>query len=100
MAQIRLSFADGEVTIELTEGQTEVAFAFLNTDDVDTDAALKLTATYQQLDGETATNTLTINFDATDEASASATTRDIVGDFAPVDFYDAQGNNLPLRRSQ
>jgi len=41
------SFADGEVSIELQKGQTEVAFAFVNTGDVDTDAALQLTATYQ-----------------------------------------------------
>lgn len=44
------SFADGEVTLQLAEGQTEIVFAFLNTGDVDGDTALELTAsTYRPM---------------------------------------------------
>jgi hypothetical protein len=90
-----LSFANGPISLDLQPGQTEIAFAFLNTGDVDSDAQLNLTATYLPGDGGAqATYDLTLNLDATDEPADQnlQTTLDIGGDIGPMDFYDAQAS--------
>ena len=59
-----ISFANGEITLELQEGQTEVPFTFLNqwyeSYEGQPDLALQLIATYQPEEGEAATDTLAI----------------------------------------
>ncbi|MCQ1547462.1 MAG: M10 family metallopeptidase C-terminal domain-containing protein [Candidatus Accumulibacter phosphatis] len=100
----QISFADGDVTLQLVEGQTELAFAFVNTGDVDTDAALQLTATYQPLTGDPASNTLTLHFDATEEPDPPTPILTVNGDIVPTDVQpevpgiqaqgDAQGNPI------
>jgi hypothetical protein len=98
-----ISFAQGEITLALQEGQTEIAFAFLNTGDVDSDATLQLTATFQPAQGEAASNTLTIHLDATDEApdtlpqpgtTINGDQRPALDEFGNV-RYDAWGNVVP-----
>ena len=81
-----ISFANGAIEIELQEGQTQVSFAFLNTRDVDTDALLNLTATLiEPGNSDPITNTLAINFDATDESQGPQTSITITGDINPID---------------
>jgi Ca2+-binding RTX toxin-like protein len=77
-----VGFDSGNVTLTLTEGQTEVSFAFLNTGDVDVDQTLTLTATLQAADGSSnVVNTLAINFDANTEIDNSpSTSNTIIGD--------------------
>lgn len=86
-----VGFDSGEVTLTLTEGQTEVAFGLMNTGDVDLDQALTLTATLLPADGsEAAINDLTINFDAVDEVGLQ-TSVTITGDIFPTDFETEAG---------
>ncbi|UCV05668.1 beta strand repeat-containing protein [Dechloromonas denitrificans] len=81
-----ISFSEGEITLELVEGQTEISFAFLSTGDVDTDAVLTLSAALTLADGsQTASNDMTINFDAIDEAQSPETNTTISGDIVPTD---------------
>ncbi|WP_240481673.1 putative Ig domain-containing protein [Dechloromonas denitrificans] len=81
-----ISFSDGEITLELVEGQTEISFAFLSTGDVDTDTVLTLSAALTLADGsEVTTNDMTINFDAVDEAQSPETGTTITGDINPTD---------------
>ncbi|MBN8516671.1 MAG: M10 family metallopeptidase C-terminal domain-containing protein [Candidatus Accumulibacter sp.] len=88
-----LSFANGPITLDLQAGQTGLAFAFLNTGDVDTDAARKLTATDIPAEGGTQAATLTVNFDATEESldDAPQTTWTITGDLTSIDFEPQPG---------
>ncbi len=81
-----VGFDSGSITLTLVEGQTEVAFGFLSTGDVDTDQTLTLTASLQPADGGAAVNnTLTINFDAVDESQGPQTGTTITGDINPID---------------
>ncbi|MEW5993460.1 MAG: calcium-binding protein, partial [Candidatus Zixiibacteriota bacterium] len=88
-----LSFAAGPITLTLREGQTEVAFALLNTGDLDSQTAYQITATYQPADPEAqsaeAHYTLTVN--GLDEAQESVEGGNVIlGDQAPL--LDGSGN--------
>lgn len=100
-----ISFSEGEIALQLVEGQTEISFAFLSTGDVDTDSVLTLSAALTFADGsEAATNDMNINFDAVDESQSTATNTTITGDIIPTDTNpskegiqaagDAYGNPL------
>ena len=100
-----LSFADGPIILDLQAGQTEIAFALLNTGDVDTDATLTLTATYLPAEGGAqATYDLTLHFDATEEPDPPTPILTVNGDIVPTDVQpevpgiqalgDAQGNPI------
>ncbi|WP_434516152.1 M10 family metallopeptidase C-terminal domain-containing protein [Dechloromonas sp. ARDL1] len=81
-----VGFDSGNITLTLAEGQTEIAFGFLSTGDVDVDQQLTLTATLQPADGGDAVDsTLTINFDAVDESQSPTTSATITGDIIPAD---------------
>jgi VCBS repeat-containing protein len=93
----QIDFTGGPIRLELAEGQTEIAVAFLNTGDVDDDAGLALTAAWQPADPDQSASegySLTVNLDAEEEPDweGDAFDRTIVGDLAPIDFDpDAPG---------
>lgn len=92
----QISFAAGQVQLNLFEGQTESAFAFVSTGDVDSDETLTLTATFVEANPEVGSapvaHGITIAVDGRDEPQSGApqTTRDIIGDLEPVDFDPGQ----------
>jgi len=76
------SLAGGTAEVMLAEGQTQVTFELVEEGDVDADAALSFSATLQSDEPNftpVTSNTVTINFDARDEADP-VTTNDIFGD--------------------
>ena len=96
-----LSFESGSVTLNASEGQNFLSLALLEQGDIPADASVVLTATVHSTaaDGTDVTansNNFTLNITdngiATSTPTQPNTTRDIVGDFAPMDFYDADGN--------
>ena len=79
----QVSFDDGSVEIALTAGQTQVSFALVEEGDVDSDETLSLTATLQSDDPDftpVTSNTVTINFDAHEEAGDPAFGQQYFGD--------------------
>jgi Ca2+-binding RTX toxin-like protein len=89
-----ISFLAGEITLELTEGQTEIAFALLSTGDVDADQSLTLSATLNSADGSSGVvNSLGINFDANDASETSPVTTNVIT--AQFFLYvDTEANDL------
>jgi Ca2+-binding RTX toxin-like protein len=92
-----LPFVDGHVVLTIPAGRDSVGFALWARDDVDTDQSITLTATVVDGNGipdpDAQTHTLTIQYDANVETIPNiprpVTTRDIVGDFDPVDVNPA-----------
>ncbi|MDY0399060.1 MAG: calcium-binding protein, partial [Desulfuromonas thiophila] len=91
----QLDFVNGEITIDIIEGQSLFAFALLQQGELVADASAAITATLITVDDDgnemdyDILNALNIsvkdnNF-ITGTAAAPVTTRDIVGDMSPVD---------------
>src|SRR3569832_1362345 len=92
------------VTLELTEGQTEISFAVWSKDTISSDQAASLTATF--IDGTggasdaTSSMDLTIHDDGVSDFQDPQTASTISGDLHPIDFdppnqtyhYDDLGN--------
>jgi Ca2+-binding RTX toxin-like protein len=65
-----VAFSGGKVTLTLTEGQTEVGFALVNSAELDADASVSLSATYTAVDGSAGTsNTAAVSLKDSGEAA-------------------------------
>ncbi|WP_320055887.1 hypothetical protein [Desulfuromonas thiophila] len=91
----QLDFVNGEITIDIIEGQSLFAFALLQQGELVADASAAITATLITVDDDgnemeyDILNALNISVEdnnfITGTAAAPVTTRDIVGDMSPVD---------------
>ncbi len=94
-----LTFEQGEISLPLLAGQTEVSFLFLNTRQINSDVTLNLVAQYLPAQGvgegeaaarESRLNVVVRNRDESGKPAQTSNT--IMGDLAPVEFYNEEGH--------